>query len=462
MVDSTNFRIGDRSSSRKPPTLVLRLRSFIAQRQGVIRAFGPVFVLAAAGLAVAWCFTDPAPPPELTIAAGRRDGAYFQYCMEYAEFFAANGVTLHVQETEGSVENYNLLLNDNEIDIAIVQGGTAPNDLRVAALESVASLYLEPLWIFCRNDQSVTDIRDLKNRRVAVGPHGSGTRRMADEILAANGLSDSRTALQVDQRTGREAAEALLEGELDAAVFVTTSGSETIRKLAAADGIHLLSMTRQQAYAQLYPWLQPITLSRGVLDLAADLPKSDIAMVAPAASLVVTPELHRAFVPLFLKAAEHVHGHGSLFVAPGEFPNGRLVEHPLNASAAEFMKHGPSFLDRCLPFWIASLISRTRILLVPLITLLIPLLKITPPVYRWRIRSRIYRWYEVLREIDQDLATGNAARSLLAHQARLQRLDEELQEIAVPLSYMEEFYNLRLHVDLVSRRLDGYRPARAA
>ena len=151
-----------------------------------------------------------------------------------------------------------------------------------------------------------------------------------------------------------------------------------------------------------------------------------------------------------------------MFVRPGDFPNARLVEHSLNQSAAEYFEHGPAFFDRYLPFWVASFISRTKILLVPLLTLLIPLIRLTPPIYRWRIRSRIYRWYEVLRRIDQNLSHEDSRQSLLIHRSELERIEAELREIKVPLSYMEEFYNLRLHLELISRRVDEQCASRAA
>lgn len=417
------------------------------------KTFGPAVLIAVTGFLLAWMCMAPAPPKEVTIAAGHRDGAYYRYCSRYAEILADSGITLHVRETKGSVDNYQLLLDDPEVDIALVQGGTSPDTAAARRLESLASLYPEPLWIFCRTDNPCRDLRELRGRRVAVGPVGSGTRCMADQILSANGLNESDQSLQVDVRTGFEAAAALQRGELDAAFFVTAADAGYVSELLQSAEIRLLNLGRQQAYAQLYPWLQPITLARGVVDLRADLPSQDVAMIAPAAGLVASPDLHDAFVPLFLKAAQQVHGGGGMFVRPGDFPNDRQVEHRLNPSAAEYFEHGPSLFDRYLPFWVGSLISRTRILLVPLLTLLIPLIRLTPPIYRWRIRSRIYRWYEVLRRIDQSLSDEHHRHAVLAWRADLERMDEELREINVPLSYMEEFYNLRLHLELVSRRV---------
>ena len=426
------------------------------------RTFAPALVIAVAGFGLAWMYMAPAPPQKLTIAAGHHDGAYFRYCQQYAKCLKEHGVTLHVRETDGSVENYRLLQNDPDIDIAIVQAGTTPQDASGQGLESIASLYPEPLWIFFRDGIEIKDIRQLKGKRVAVGPDGSGTRCMAEEILAANGLDHSQQDYCPDTRSGYEAAAALRRGDIDVACFVTTPEAGYIRELIHTTDVKLLHLQRQKAYAQLHPWLQPITLAKGVVDLPRDLPSSDVPMIAPSASLVATPHLHHAFVPLFLQAAQQVHGGGGMFVRPGEFPNAQLVEHPLNASAADYFRHGPSLFHRYLPFWVVSLISRTRILLVPLLTLLIPLIRLTPPIYRWRIRSRIYRWYEVLRRIDQELAGSDAASARSTHRAELERMECELQEIKVPLSYMEEFYNLRLHLNLVSRRVYEQTSQRAA
>lgn len=431
-------------------------------RRELWKAFGPAIGIGLAGFAIAWLCMAPAPPKEVTIAAGSRDGAYYQYCIQYAECLARNDIKLNIVETKGSVENYQLLMHDADVDLAIVQGGTSPTSPAAHNLQSIASLYPEPLWIFCRGEKELSDLRELQGQRVAVGPTGSGTRCMADQILSVNGMDQASRSLKLDDRTGSEAADALKRGELDAAFFVTAVDAPYIKELIHSPDVRLLNLQRQQAYAQLYPWLQPITLAQGVVNLQADLPPEDIAMIAPAASLVASPDLHDAFVPLFLKAAEQIHGSGGMFVRPGDFPSARQVEHPLNRSAAEYFEHGPSLLDRYLPFWVASLISRTRILLVPLLTLMIPLIRLTPPIYRWRIRSRIYRWYEVLRRIDQDLSDPNANRSILVHRAELERMETELREINVPLSYMEEFYNLRQHIELVSRRVSQQQSSRAA
>ena len=291
-------------------------------RRELWKTFGPALAVAFVGFAAGWFCMAPAPPQEITIAAGRRDGAYYRYCKQYAESLARNGITLNIRETNGSVENYELLMHDDDIDIAIVQGGTSPETGATQRLQSIASVYPEPLWIFCRGDRVFNDIRELKGLRVATGPHGSGTRRMSEQVLQANGLKESERDFQADDRTGFEAAAALGRGELDVAFFVTTADAGYVRELIRTPGVNLLNLNRQHAYTQLYPWLQSFTLARGVVDLRSDLPDQDVLMIAPSANLIASSDLHEAFVPLFLKATQDVHGGGGMFVKPGDFRMG--------------------------------------------------------------------------------------------------------------------------------------------
>jgi hypothetical protein len=197
-----------------------------------------------------------------------------------------------------------------------------------------------------------------------------------------------------------------------------------------------------------------VILERGVIDLALDLPRHPVRLIAPAANLVATRELHDAFIPLLLEAATDVHSAGGLLTDSGAHPSLDAVEFPPNESARQYLTHGASFFQRHLSFWVASLIDRTKIMLVPLLMLLVPLVKLAPPVYRWRIRSRIFRWYDILRRVDQSLPIEG--RDELADCERmLTKMERELEEITIPLAYMEEFYNLHLHIDLVKRRVAG-------
>jgi TRAP transporter TAXI family solute receptor len=440
-------------SSPKPAPPLRLLDELRQSRRDVFKTGGPALLVALFGFLIAFYFVEPPPPDELVIAAGSADGNYYAAAGKYAELFAENGVKLTIRETAGSVENYELLLNDDSVQLAIVQGGTAPQTSAIEGLESLATLYLEPMWVFFRGGQSIERLGDLLGKRIAVGEGGSGTNVLAEMLLKANGVEDGRGETVFVRQTGNRAIEMLRSGDLDAAFFVLSAESPIVRDLLRDQQLQLLSLERSRAYAQRYPFLESIVLARGVVDLQADLPRRDVTLIAPAANLVATHELHDAFIPLLLAAATEAHEAGGLITEPGQYPSLDGVEFPPNAVARHFLKHGPSFFQEYLGFWITSLIDRVKIMLVPLIVLLIPLVKMAPPVYRWRIRSRIYRWYALLREIDQALRTGGGD-ELQEFGKKLDGMERELEEVTVPLSYMEEFYHLRMHIDLVKRRLE--------
>lgn len=432
--------------SDSPPRLLDELRE---SRRDLVKTCGPAVLVALAGFLIAFYFVEPPPSRELVIAAGSADGNYYAAAQQYAQLFEDNGVKLKIRETAGSIENYELLAKDESIQLAIVQGGTAPQAPGIERLEALATLYLEPLWVFHHGGLSIVQLSDLQGKRIAVGQAGSGTQVLSEMLLNANGVQDGRGETTFVRENASRTIGMLERGDVDVAFFVLSAESLIVRDLLRNEQLGLLSLDRSEAYAHRYPFLKSVVLSRGVIDLQRDLPRSDVHLIAPVANLVATPELHDAFIPLLLEAAVKAHEAGGLVTDSGKQPSLDGSEFTPNAVARHYIKYGPSFFQEHLGFWIASLIDRTKIMLVPLLILLIPLAKLAPPVYRWRIRSRIYRWYALLRGIDQ---AGDDELQEIGK--KLSRIERELDEVTVPLSYMEEFYHLRLHIDLVKRRLE--------
>jgi TRAP-type uncharacterized transport system substrate-binding protein len=424
------------------------------RRNDVFRAIGPGALVTAIGFGIAFYFVEPPPPDVVVIATGKSDGGYYSAAKQYAEVFARNGVNLKIRATAGSGENYQLLLEDNDVQLAIVQGGTAPKDSqKTRGLEAIATLYLEPVWVFHRLKQSLTELRQLKGKRIAVGDDGSGTQMLSTELLRDNGVKGGHEGTNFINRGGRSAVELLQAGEVDAVFLILAPDSPIIVELLQAEKIHLMSFERQLAYSRRYPFLKSVVLEQGVLDFDRNLPNRSVKLISPVANLVAREEIHDAFIPLLLEAATARHVSGGLLASAGEFPSLKHTEFPPSEATRHYMSSGPSFFQQHLSFWVASLIDRTKIMLVPLLVLLIPLIKIAPPVYRWRIRSRIYRWYGILREIDQQLRHGELD-EIVSHAETLNQMKSELERVNVPLSYMQEFYHLRLHLDLVQQGLD--------
>jgi len=249
-------------------------------------------------------------------------------------------------------------------------------------------------------------------------------------------------------------AAAISDGSVDAAIFVISPYAPMIRTLLADPDVALMSFDRDQAYVRRHAFISSVLLPRGAIDPAGDLPNRDTTLIAAAANLVVRDDIHSALIPLFIEAARRVHDRGGLVSRPGMFPSLEFAEFPVHPDARRYFANGPSALHRIFPFWLASFIDRSWIMLLPLATLLIPLFKLAPPIYRWRIRVRIYRWYRVVRAIDQHMAGAAKADALREDLDKLRRLEDEVADVWVPLSFMEEFYNLRLHIAFVNRRVE--------
>lgn len=398
-------------------------------------------------------FMGPAPPRSFRLGAGRPDGVYARHARAYAENLRARdpGLRIEVVETAGAVENLRML-REGELDVALVQGGTAgPEDRE--RLHSLASVFLEPLWVLHRTDRVAEGLEDLAGLRIAVGEEGSGTRDLALRVLRATGLRQEDADLALDPRGGQAAAEALLAGDVDAAVFVMAPGPAWLADLLGRPDVEALVLPRSEAIARRFPFLQEVRVPRGLLDLDVDAPRRDLSLIAPTAALVARKDFHPALAALLLQAAKRRHAEGSFLAAPGTFPSPHHVDVPLSEDARRALSRGPSWLYRVFPFWFASFLDRAIILLLPLLTLLFPLFKTAPPIYRWGIRRRIYLWYRDVRAIDQAVRERATPEELRRQQAELSRIEAEVAQVKIPLSYMREFYDLRLHLRFVAGRL---------
>lgn len=411
-----------------------------------LRIYGPAALLVIAAFVLAFQFIKPAPPDRVVVATGGIDGAYHAFAKRYAEYLGREGITLELRPTAGSVENLRLLAA-GEVDLAMVQGGVEPASDDVAHFRSLGSLYYEPLWLFHRRGTRVAELRDLAGLRVAVGPEGSGTRALVSKLLHDNGVDDGNWL----PLGGRAALQALEQGEIDAAFFVISADSELVARMLRSPDIDLVDFRRADAYVRRYRFLNSLELPEGAVDLAQNIPDRRIRLLAPTANLVGSPDLHPAIIDLLLQAASEVHRDGGWFEGHEEFPMAGLLAFPLSKEAERFYKHGPPFLQRYLPFWAASLIDRLKVMLLPLLVLLLPLIKVMPPIYTWRMRARVYRWYDELEQAEQRLASGE--RDVAWVHEELDRIELEVQQVKVPLSFTDQLYHLRQHIDLVRREL---------
>ncbi len=420
--------------------------------KSLIKIYGMGGVFALLIMAIAYQFVEPSPPYSLTIATASKEGAYYKFALKYKKLFAEKKIELKILETSGSVENLEIL-HTKKADVAFIQGGIASAHA-YPDLRGLASLYLEPVLIFSRKDSGIQVLNQLRGKRVAIGPVGSGTRAIALQVLADNELNDSN--IEMLDLSGKDAVQALITGTIDSFFTVTQVQSQVVTDLYQHKDIQLLNLKRAEAYSKLHGFLSHIVLPQGVLDLADNIPSEDLHFIAPSATLAIHQDLHPALIDILMQISTEVHQSDSLFSENNTFPSPDNLDLPLSKEAERFYKNGPSFLQRYLPFWAATLIDRLKVMLLPLIALIIPLAKILPPTYRWRIRSRIYRWYDELHTLDLNARSEGSSKAIKISLEKLTIIELEVQQIEVPLSYAEELYNLRQHLDLLKRQLKEF------
>ncbi|PXW98540.1 TRAP transporter TAXI family solute receptor [Sphaerotilus hippei] len=437
-----------------------RLKSTLLSVRDLLATAGPVVLLALLLLVAAYRVLDPTPPRRMVLATGTDQGAYAEFGRLYREALRRQGISVELRATRGSLENLQLLAR-GEVDAAFVQGGADEvheGDAPPAPdLLSLGSLFREPVWIFYREDTArrrlktatVDSLAQLEGWRLNIGHPGSGVTNLMRRLLAANGLEAQR--LQLSQLESTPAVMDLLASRLDALALVSAPESPLVRMLLITPGIRLLDFGQAEAYSRRLPQVSPVLLPRGVVDLARDLPRQDVRLVAPTATLLVREQTHPALQQLLVQAARRIHGEANWFQRPGEFPRAQAGEFPLSAEAARFYESGEPLLQRHLPFWLANLIDRMWVVLVSIVAVLIPLSRVVPPLYTFRIRSRIFRWYALLRRIEEE--AGEPRHDARALMDRLQDLDDRVQGLSVPLSHADELYSLRSHIALVRRRL---------
>jgi len=413
----------------------------------LLKAIAPVVILTLAVLLIGYKFIDPAPPRKITIATSQVDGNHFVYASLYAELMRREGVTLEIRQTRNETESLELLHNpDSGVDLAFIQGGVAASEPTVG-LVSLGSLYYQPVWIFCRCAKPVRHLTELKGKRIAIGVYGTGARVVAEAMLSASGL-DHKNSLPLVLGDD-EAAQALQEGRVDAAFFLDVAHSPLIQRLAMDKRLRLLDISEAEAYTRQLSFLHHLKLPDGGLNLTTNLPDEEISLLAPTVMLVARDTFHPALVYLLLKTISQVHSGGGLFNAPHEFPSAQGADFTLSEQAANFYKSGLPFLDKYLPFWAATFVSRMLILLLPLLAVIIPLSRIVPSLYVWLVKSKIYKLYGELRYLETQIRLDSEPDASARHLADLNAIEERVNQLKLPNAFAMHLYELRAHIAMV-------------
>lgn len=426
-----------------------KLSLWLAHLRDLLVPAAPFVLLAAGLLALAYWWLDPMPPRRVTLATGPAQSAYEEWGQRYARLLAQQGIEVVLRPSQGSAENLELLRR-GEVDLGFVQGGSGSAD-EDEDLSALGNLFVEPLWIFYRSaaGRRIDGLRDLQRLRVSVGTAGSGVPALMQQLIEANGLDPRR--MQLLQLEPTPTVVALLDGRIDALVFASAPESLLVQMLLKTPGIALMDLAQSEAYARRFHFLSPVILPRGVVDLATDLPPRDVRLVATTTTLLAGPGVHPALLQLFSQASLRLHRGAGWFNRARSYPNADLAGYPLAREAERTLRNGVPLLQRYLPFNLANLLERMWLALGLIIALLLPLGRIVPPLYEFRVRSRVFRWYAQLRQIEERLQSGQATADALMRE--LDELEMRVGRIRIPLSYADELYALRQHISMVRGRL---------
>ncbi len=410
----------------------------------------PLLLVVLVAFWIASRYIRPAPPDTFVLSTGAPGGAYHLFAERYRDILARDGITVELRPSAGSLENLERLRDSSSgVDAALVQGGVSEPQKDLGLL-SLGSIYYEPLWIFYRAPAEISLLNAFKGKRLAIGAEGSGTRALALQLLHAVGVKDP-SALQ--PLGGNAAADALIAGKVDAVFIVGSPDAPVVQRLVKSEGVRLLNLENAQAFSRRFPFLTALTLPRGVIDLAEQLPARDVTLLAATANIVVKEDFHPALAFLLLHAATEIHAGSGLLQRHKEFPSARETEFRLSDQAERYFNSGPPLLRRYLPFWLANLIERMVVLLVPLFAVLVPAFKILPALLEWRVKSRVFRWYGEIKFLEEELARGSHPDQAEIMLQRLDEIERGVTNTSVPTSYADYAYNLRTHVDVVRNRI---------
>ena len=413
----------------------------------------PALLVIAAAVWVGVKATRLAPPGTIRLVSGPDGSSYRNQAEKYRQILQRNGVKVEVLPSRGALDNLEQLASPKlKVDVGFVQGGLAEGR-ELPHLVSLGSLFAQPLMVYCRSAEPVELLSALKGKRLAIGAEGSGTRVLALKILKANEMDGPPTVLL--DLGGEEAAKELVAGQIDAAFLMGDSATpQVMRSLRAVPGIELASFRQAEGYLRKFRFLSKLTLPEGAMDLGKNYPPRTVQLIGPTVELVARDDLHPALSDLLIGAAREIHGGPGLFRNAGEYPAPLARDFPISREAERYYKTGEQFLYKRLPFWLASLVDRLLVLLLPLLVVIVPTTRLVPALYRWRVRSRIYRWYGALMAIEREMREERPPEERDRIRARLDGIARAVSDLKTPPSFADQLYVLRDHVAAVRSRLE--------
>ena len=445
--------------AKKNPSLVLHTRDYLFQEmqawRELIKGEWPWILMLIAGVTLLLAFTRPLPPRDVYLAVGQ-PGSIFQVMgQKFIPYFEQQGVTLHLVTTAGSENSLNDLDNvSNPVSAALMVGGLAFRDQQ-PRLASLGSIEYVPLWLFYRGQplDPKDAVAQFSDKRVAVGPIGSGTFTLLRRILALSNIEieDRPNFLRL---SNADAVEQLIAGSIDAVFLLDGIDSANVQKLLLRRDIEIFNFAYAPAVVKKLPYLESVVIPKGALDLTNLRPAQDVHMLSTTATILIEKTMHPAIQHIFLISAEKISREVDQFFAkPGAFP--AYIDHsmPLSAVAQRYFDQGPPPFKDDLPLWLVSYIDRIWILLVGFFAVIYPIFKLFPSYRHTRAVMMISDAYEEILEIDRRAAQTDDVAELQILIKRLEEMNDDSREISISSDEISRLYSMKSVLKMIREQI---------
>jgi len=414
----------------------------------------PLLILLLLILMGVWWYADPPPPNRVQLATGPVGSSYEVLGKKYAEYFKKKGVTLELLDTKGAQENIDRLVGRSDsVQAAFVQAGVV-HAKDVKGIESLGAIAYAPIWFFYRGPEIKTtdyesvdgSIKYFLNKKIAIGIEGSGTRSQAMKILKAAG---HEKRFQFFSLGVRDSVKALQAGEIDGAFIVDAYEAPNVQALLNDPNLHLVTFNLARAFTKVIPYLHILDVPQGSFNLERNNPPRDMKLLATTTNLLINDRMHPAIQFLFLEAAREINGKETFFSERGEFPSFKdsmLHESPV---ALHYEQNRYPLLSNYVPFWLAELINRLVLIILPFCVLGYPILKTLPSFRTRRMQNKINSLYGSLKLLEQELMNGFDSAQRDEYLKRLDLLEYQALKINISRNLSKDYYSLRTSIDYV-------------
>jgi TRAP-type uncharacterized transport system substrate-binding protein len=408
-----------------------------------------ILAVAVSLIAVVWLvlwYFIPAPPSTITIASGLPGGSFEHIAVHYRDRMVQRHVSVNVRLTNGSLDSARLVTDPNSgVDAAILLG-SALSGVKTSELVSLGRITYSPVWFFHRGQEPIEHLSQLKGKRITVAPVSGLVVR---EVLASYGVTPQNATFST--LAIQEAAKALTSGATDVIGFSQEVNGPSAQSLLRDPTVRVINVAQAAALTQLFPSLNHLVLSQGVIDLEKNIPPNDVNLIALTNAVVARADLHPEMIYLLAQTMKEEHGRGGIFHRTGDFPTNTDPELPVAAEALDYYRNGPPFFQRYLPFWMINDVKRLIALLLAVFAVVIPLFSYTPRLYHWFLRIYLTKLYRRLRGIETELDNQLTVAQVEALQKNLENINRAARFL--PMRHSDLFIDVMTHIRLMRMEL---------